>query len=149
MQSGSFNVPTINRSALVPHNAKQMYDIVNHVEHYPSFVPWCCGSEYKILSDQQKQATLHFSRGAIKTAFTTINTLTEGEMIAMQLQDGPFKQLHGAWTFTDIDEVGSRVELSLQFELSNPMFKAALEAFFNQVCDRMVSSFVERARQVY
>ena len=67
----------------------------------------------------------------------------------MQLLDGPFKQLHGAWTFTDIDDIGSRVELALQFELSNPMLKIALEAFFNQLCDRMVSSFVERARQLY
>lgn len=142
-------MPAISRSALVPHSARQMYDIVNDVEHYPDFVPWCCASEFKMLADDQKQATLHFSRGTIKTSFTTRNTLTEGETIAMQLLDGPFKQLHGAWTFADIDDVGSRVELSLQFELSNPMLKVALEAFFNQLCDRMVSSFVERARQLY
>lgn len=142
-------MPTISRSALVPHSAAQMYAIVNDVEHYPEFVPWCSGSEFKMLADNQKQATLHFSRGTIKTAFTTRNTLTEGEIIAMQLLDGPFKQLHGAWTFTDIDDIGSRVELALQFELSNPMLKVALEAFFNQLCDRMVSSFVERARQLY
>ncbi|RCL45737.1 MAG: type II toxin-antitoxin system RatA family toxin [Candidatus Thioglobus sp.] len=142
-------MPTISRSALVPHSAAQMYAIVNDVEHYPEFVPWCSGSEFKMLADNQKQATLHFSRGTIKTAFTTRNTLTEGEIIAMQLLDGPFKQLHGAWTFTDIDDIGSRVELALQFELSNPMLKIALEAFFNQLCDRMVSSFVERARQLY
>ena len=142
-------MPTISRSALVPHSAAQMYAIVNDVEHYPEFVPWCSGSEFKMLADNQKQATLHFSRGTIKTAFTTRNTLTEGEIIAMQLLDGPFKQLHGAWTFTDIDDIGSRVELVLQFELSNPMLKIALEAFFNQLCDRMVSSFVERARQLY
>ena len=142
-------MPTMRRSALVPHSAAQMYAIVNDVEHYPEFVPWCSGSEFKMLADNQKQATLHFSRGTIKTAFTTRNTLTEGEIIAMQLLDGPFKQLHGAWTFTDIDDIGSRVELALQFELSNPMLKIALEAFFNQLCDRMVSSFVERARQLY
>tara|TARA_E500000178_G_C16406529_1_gene481049 strand:- start:22 stop:450 length:429 start_codon:yes stop_codon:yes gene_type:complete len=142
-------MPTISRSALVPHSAAQMYAIVNDVEHYPDFVPWCSGSEFKMLADDQKQATLHFSRGTIKTAFTTRNTLTAGETIAMQLLDGPFKQLQGAWTFTDIDDIGSRVELSLQFELSNPMLKVALEAFFNQLCDRMVSSFVERARQLY
>jgi ribosome-associated toxin RatA of RatAB toxin-antitoxin module len=67
----------------------------------------------------------------------------------MTLIDGPFKQLQGEWRFTEIEELGSRVELSLEFELSNPMLKLALESFFNQICDRLVSSFVERAEQIY
>jgi ribosome-associated toxin RatA of RatAB toxin-antitoxin module len=139
----------MSRSALVPFSAKQMYQVVNDTQDYPSFVPWCNQSEFEILSDNEKQATLHFARGAIKTAFTTRNTLTENESIAMTLVDGPFKQLHGVWSFTEIEELGSKVELSLEFELSNPMLKIALESFFNQICDRLVSSFVERAEQIY
>lgn len=142
-------MPRMSRSALVPYTAEQMYQVVNDTQDYPSFVPWCDQSEYQMLGNQEKQATLHFSRGAIKTSFTTRNTLSEGESIAMELVDGPFRKLHGVWRFTEIEDLGSRVELSLEFELSNPVLKLALESFFNQICDRLVSSFVERAEQVY
>jgi len=146
---GDLIMPSMSRSALVPYTAEQMYRVVNDTQDYPSFVPWCNQSEFKILSDCEKQATLHFARGAIKTSFTTRNTLSEGESIAMELVDGPFKQLHGVWRFTEIEDLGSRVELSLEFELSNPVLKLALESFFNQICDRLVSSFVGRAEQIY
>lgn len=142
-------MPSMIRSALVPYTAQQMYQVVNDTQDYPSFVPWCDRSEFEILSHDQKQATLHFAKGAIKTSFTTRNTLSEGESITMELVDGPFKQLHGVWRFVEIEDLGSRVELSLEFELSNPVLKLALESFFNQICDRLVSSFVERAEQIY
>ena len=34
----------INRSALVPYSAEQMFELVNNVEKYPEFLPWCGGS---------------------------------------------------------------------------------------------------------
>ena len=71
------------------------------------------------------------------------------ECIDMQLEDGPFRHLHGVWRFTNIDDAGCRVELELDFELSNRVLKLALEAFFNQISDRLVNAFVKRAEQVY
>ncbi|MEM8843721.1 MAG: type II toxin-antitoxin system RatA family toxin [Pseudomonadota bacterium] len=140
---------SVSRSALVPYSAKQMFKLVNDIDCYPEFVPWCVKSTSELLSEKQKQATLHFARGAIKTSFTTQNELEDGERIDMQLIDGPFKHLHGDWKFIEIEGHGSRVQLDLEFELSNRMLKLALEAFFNQICDRLVNSFVERADQIY
>ena len=140
---------SVSRSALVPYSAEQMYQLVNDIDCYPEFVPWCVNSTSELLSEKQKQATLYFARGAIKTHFTTRNDLYSGERIDMKLVDGPFKHLHGDWKFIDIEDHGSRVQLELEFELSNRMLKVALEAFFNQICDRLVSSFVERANEVY
>ena len=37
----------INESMTVPYSARQMYELVNDVESYPSFLPWC--HEAKIL----------------------------------------------------------------------------------------------------
>jgi ribosome-associated toxin RatA of RatAB toxin-antitoxin module len=31
----------INRSAIVPYSAPQMYRLVEDVESYPDFLPWC------------------------------------------------------------------------------------------------------------
>ena len=140
---------SVSRSALVPFSAHQMYQLVNDIDKYPEFVPWCVNSTSELLAEKQKQATLYFARGALKTHFTTRNELYPDERIDMQLFDGPFKHLHGDWKFMDIDDHGSRVQLDLEFELSNKVLKIALEAFFNQICDRLVSSFVERANQIY
>lgn len=140
---------SLHRSALVPFSAAQMYALVNHIEAYPEFVPWCSQSAAEIISETEKQATLWFARGPIKTSFTTKNILTLNESIAMQLIDGPFSQLQGAWRFADIDDSASTVALELQFKLSSRMLKFALESFFNQVCDRLVSAFVQRANEIY
>ena len=140
---------TISRSALVPYSAEQMYALVNNIEDYPNFVPWCSRSTEQQLSAKEKQASLYFSRGAIKTSFTTKNTLTPSQKIQLELVDGPFSQLRGYWQFADIDDNGSRVQLDLEFELSNRMLKIALESFFSQICDRLVNSFVQRANEVY
>ena len=126
-----------------------MYALVNDIDQYPAFVPWCSKSEESQSSETEKQATLFFSRGAIKTSFTTSNRLTENESILMQLVDGPFSKLQGEWRFIDIGEAGSRVELDLEFELSNRILKIALESFFTQVCDRLVNAFVQRANEIY
>ena len=139
----------VSRSALVPYTAAQMYEIVNTIEDYPNFVPWCVGSDVTEIAVNQKQATLKFARGALKTSFTTKNTLEQNVCIDMQLVEGPFKHLEGVWKFTDIDDAGSKVELELDFEISNRIIKTALEAFFSQVCDKMVSAFVQRAQQIY
>ena len=140
---------TISRSALVPYTAAQMYDLVNDIDRYPEFVPWCNDSISALIADDQKQATLYFARGKIKTSFTTKNTLLSGQCIQMQLVDGPFKHLHGDWRFIDIEDHGSRVQLDLEFELSNRLLKIALESFFNQICERLVNAFVQRASQIY
>lgn len=139
----------ISRSALVPYSAAQMYALVNAIEDYPKFVPWCSDSLEKEISVSEKDATLFFSRGAIKISFTTKNSLLSNEAIDMQLVDGPFSQLQGTWQFVDIDDNGSRVQLDLEFELSSRMLKIALESFFSQICNRMVNSFVKRANDIY
>ena len=142
-------MPLVTRSAIVPYSAEQMYKLVNTVEEYPAFVPWCNASSSEQISSQEKQATLSFSRGALKTSFTTKNKLTPNESVEMQLVDGPFRHLRGVWTFSNIDNLGSKVELDLDFELSNRVLKLALEKFFNQISERLVNAFVKRADEIY
>ena len=142
-------MPLVSRSAIVPYSAAQMYDLVNAIEDYPMFVPWCSASEFELESLQVKRATLFFARGALKTSFTTRNTLKKNKQIDMQLVEGPFRHLNGGWKFSDINDDGSKVELELEFELSNRVIRLALESFFNQISDRLVSSFVKRAEEVY
>ena len=83
----------VNRSALMPYSAQQMFDIVNAVDQYPEFLPWCASSRIIEQSNTTMQASILMKKGKLNHSFTTRNTLIQGEKIVVDLVDGPFKQL--------------------------------------------------------
>ena len=139
----------VSQSALVPYSAAQMYQLVNDVQSYPEFLPWCVDCEIHHKTDEEQKASLKFAKGALKVSFTTVNQLTANERIEMHLVEGPFHHLKGIWEFVPIAEDASKVTLLMEFELANPILKATLGPLFNQISDRLVSDFVKRAEQVY
>src|SRR5690606_21261186 len=89
----------IQRSALLPYPAQALYDLVNDVASYPEFLPWCSASEVLESSEAQMRASLTVAKGGISQRFITRNQLVPGESIVMELEQGPFRQLHGIWHF--------------------------------------------------
>ena len=67
----------LDRTALLPYSAEQMYDLVCDIESYPKFLPWCDSIE--ILKDDTKnnliEAKLNVKKGVIETSFSTRNKL--------------------------------------------------------------------------
>ena len=142
-------MPTIQRSALVPHSAQKMFDLVNDVESYPQFLPWCSGAATLESSEQQYTARVDMKKGPLSQHFTTRNVLTPGTQINMALVDGPFKKLQGQWQFKDIGEHGCRVSFDIEFTFSGILLQKTLSPVFNEICGRMVDAFVGRANEVY
>lgn len=139
----------IERSALVLHSARQMFDLVNDVIHYPSFLPWCDGVEIHSQSDDEVIASLNINKGGVKQRFTTRNQLVDGHRIEMQLVDGPFSSLSGAWGFKALNDTACKVSLDLHFEVSGSLTNLAVGKVFQQVASAMVDAFVSRAGEVY
>lgn len=139
----------VERSALVTYTAAQMFALVNDVERYPEFLPWCVGAQVQDSSAGERTATLRVARGVLKAEFTTLNQLTPGARIQMRLMHGPFRHLHGEWRFDDIAAAGSRVQFRVSFEFKNRLTAAAFNAIFESVCGSIVDAFATRARQVY
>jgi len=136
---------TIRRSALVEHSTTRMFDLVNDVAAYPRRFDWCSAAEL-IDSDAGKLvARLDLGLGALRTWFTTENTLDRPHRIDMNLVDGPFRKLHGQWEFHALDESASKVTLTLAFEPSNRLLGPALALGFQGLADRMVDDFVRVA----
>ena len=142
-------MPSINRSALVPYSAEQMYQLVDDITAYPEFLPWCGGAEEHKRDDTHVQASVRIQKGAINKVFTTQNTLTKPNLIELTLLDGPFKKLNGFWRFEPLSDKACRVTFDLTFEFSNRLVGMALGPIFNQVANTFVDSFVERAKVVY
>src|SRR5690554_1946444 len=138
----------ISRSALVPHSAEQMFELVSAVEQYPEFLPWCGGSEVLSRDEDQMKATIIIAKGGLEKSFTTVNRLQYGKMMEMRLVEGPFRHLEGFWRFQKLREDASKVSLNLEFEFSNRLLSMAFGRIFTQIANTMVDAFVKRADQV-
>ncbi len=140
---------TISKSALVPYSAAEMYVLVNDVESYPRFLPWCRSVRVLSRNDDEVRATLELARGAIQKSFTTCNRLQKDKMIEIRLVEGPFQHLEGFWRFDALDDRASKVSLDLDFEFSSRLISLALGPVFSQIVNTLVDSFQKRAVQVY
>jgi ribosome-associated toxin RatA of RatAB toxin-antitoxin module len=142
-------MPQIERSALVFYSAQQMFDLVNAVPDYPQFLPGCTSARIVSQSETEMVASLTVSKASIGHSFTTRNTLYPHHRIAMQLVDGPFKQLHGGWEFQPLSETACKVVLRLEFEFSSRLIQFAFGKIFGELTAAMVNAFTQRAKQVY
>lgn len=141
-------MPTISRSALVGHSALKMFNLVNDVEHYPQRFDWCEGVEVSVSEPNRKVAKLQLTMAGFKTWFETENTLNPPHDIKMEFLDGPFKSLHGQWTFHALDESSCKVSFLLDFEPKVGLLAAPMSLGLQALADRMVDDFVRKADHV-
>jgi ribosome-associated toxin RatA of RatAB toxin-antitoxin module len=139
----------VQKSALVKYSAQQMFDLVNDIEAYPRFLPWCSGSRIISREDDIVEAEIVISKSGFKKSFSTRNQIDRGGRITVSLLDGPFSKLDGVWNFMPLREDASKISLDLEFEMSSVLANLAFGAVFNQICNTMVASFTSRAKEVY
>ncbi len=140
---------TIRKSALVPHSAARMFALVDDVESYPRFLPWCRSTRVISRTDDEVRASIEMAKGPLDKSFTTCNRLQHGKMIEMRLIDGPFERLEGFWRFEALGDEACKVSLDLDFEFSNLLVKLAIGPVFSQIANTMVDAFCKRARELY
>ena len=126
-----------------------MYSLVNDIETYPDFLPWCTDANIISSNEATQTASISISVGRIKKIITTQNTMRKGISINMTLIKGPFKELNGQWIFQDNSEGGSTVSLEMQFEFKNKLLKYTFGRAFKKVIDSLVDAFIERANVIY
>lgn len=139
----------VEKSVLVLHTAQQMFDLVDGVELYPQFLPWCGGTDVKWRDEASTVATVMIDFHRIKQSFTTENTKQIPSLIEMKLQDGPFRHLDGSWRFTALNESACKVEFRLHYEFSSKLLESLVGPVFNHITSNFVDAFVERAEKVY
>ncbi|WP_111979188.1 type II toxin-antitoxin system RatA family toxin [Algibacillus agarilyticus] len=138
---------TIHRSALVMHSAQTMFDLVNDVSAYSSFLPNCADAKIKEQTDREMIGAIKIAKGGVSKWFTTRNKLFSPERIDMVLVDGPFKHLTGIWRFDALDDDACKVSLDLDFEFSNQLVALAFGQIFTHVANGMVKAFIDQANK--
>ena len=139
----------VSRSALLMYSADEMYQLVNNISAYPQFLPGCIEASILSQHDDVLHASVQVSKAGITQTFTTKNKLSEAKEIQMDLVDGPFEHLSGAWTFLALDEFACKVSLDLEFKFSSSLVELAFGKIFNNLVASMVSSFADRAKIIY
>ena len=140
----------IQRSALVHYSPREMYDLVNDVESYPDFLPWCRSTTLISSSETEMEASIEMAKGVLNKTFTTHNRMQPGERIELALVNGPFRKLQGYWQFDSLRvENACKVSLDLEFEFDSAMMSVAAKPVFTQIANSLVDAFVRRAVDVY
>jgi ribosome-associated toxin RatA of RatAB toxin-antitoxin module len=139
----------ITKSVLVGYAPEQMFSLVDAVERYPEFLPWCGSASVAYRDERRTLATILIQYRGIRHGFTTENLKEPGRLIRMKLVEGPFRSLDGEWAFIPLAGVGCRVQLRLHYEFSSRILERLVGGVFGYIADTMVDRFVRRAQAVY
>jgi len=137
------------KAVLVPYSAARMFELVDRVERYPEFLPWCGGAEVIVTRPEGKTARIDIDYHGVKAHFTTDNVNREPESIVVTLSDGPFRHLHGEWRFHALAQDACKVEFELAYEFSTHVLETVLGPIFSHIANTFIDAFVRRAEAVY
>ena len=140
---------SVRKSVLVAHSAQQIYDLVEKVEDYPQFLPWCTHSSVAHRTDVGMEATVGIGMGKVNQSFSTTNLHKAGREIELRLKSGPFSSLAGRWLFTPLSQDACKVELQLDYDFDSGVLGRLIAPVFDSIANSLVDAFVARADRVY
>ena len=139
----------VEKTVLVMHSAQSMFTLVDSVEDYPHFLPWCGGVDLLERTDETTSATLHINYHGIKQNFTTVNKKVSPISMDIALKDGPFKYLAGDWHFIALRDNACKIEFKLNYEFANTFLEKLISPVFNHIATTFVDNFVAQADRIY
>ncbi len=139
----------VYKTVLLHYSAEQMYALVERVEDYPQFLPWCDGVVVSDRAEDRLTATLAILYKGVRQSFTTTNIHVTHETMQMRLVDGPFKSLDGLWRFTPLRADACKVEFNLNYEFSNKVLEQVVGPVFSVIANSLVDSFCKQADKAY
>lgn len=139
----------VSKSVLVPYSAETMFKLVDDVERYPQFLPWCSGTHVISRDPLETIATIHIRYAGVAKSFTTENKKEGLECMRIQLRDGPFKTLRGAWYFQTLSATACKVKLDLEYTFANGLLERAVGPVFGMIAETMMDRFVSRADALF
>jgi ribosome-associated toxin RatA of RatAB toxin-antitoxin module len=139
----------IEKTAIVEFSAEQMFRLVDTVEKYPEFLPWCGGASVDPQDEKITHATIKINYHHVKHSFTTENTRQPPDLIEMTLLDGPFEHLDGHWRFIPLSENACKIEFRLHYTFSHKLLEKFVGPVFYIIANSFVEAFIERAEAIY
>ncbi|WDZ98202.1 type II toxin-antitoxin system RatA family toxin [Herbaspirillum sp. WKF16] len=139
----------VHKTVLINYSAEQMFNLVDRVEDYPEFLPWCGGVEVSERSEHSLTAKLKINYHGLKQSFSTQNTNERPTSMTMRLVEGPFKHFEGRWHFKALREDACKIEFDMEYEFSSRILEGVIGPVFSMIANSFVDSFCKRAEQIY
>ena len=134
----------IKKEAIILKNVEKVFNIVNRIELYKNFVPYCVESEIILEENNFVEARLEFNLKGVITSFTTRNEICENEYIDMKLIDGPFKYLDGKWEFKSIDKK-TIIYLTINYEAESKIIEYTVGKSLEKITNYLVKAFINES----
>ena len=135
----------VNQSEDINVNVSLIFDLINNVDRYSSFLPWCSNSSILSNSSSEMTAEIEIAGKPITWKFKTKNNYKVNEIIRIKLVDGPFKNLEGYWKFNSIDDHNTSVSLFLEYEFNSKIIELSLKPIFAGIMSSILDSFISEA----
>ena len=135
----------------LPYTPEQLFNLVADVERYSEFLPWCLKS--KITSKNEEDgifcADLVVGYKMLRERFVSKVTLEKPGHVHVEYISGPMKYLSNHWRFIRNEDGSSTIDFFVEFEFKSKVLQHLMGVFFNEIVQKMVSAFEERARSLY
>lgn len=139
----------VHKTVFIGYSAAQMFALVEQVEKYPEFLPWCGEVKVAERTETNLTATLAINFHGIRQSFTTKNINQPPHSMQMNLVDGPFRQLTGGWKFTELRPDACKIEFDLNYDFSSKLLEHLIGPVFSKIANSFVDSFCSRAEAIY
>jgi ribosome-associated toxin RatA of RatAB toxin-antitoxin module len=143
---------SIRQSVLIAHNALSIFQLIDNVENYPQFLPWCGNVIVHEHTSEITDATIYIKYFGLSSQFRTRNdnlapSQTPG-IIKMHFIDGPFRTLSGLWQITPLTEQACKIEFSLDYEFASTTLEKLIGPVFHKITATFVDAFVKEANKI-
>ncbi len=137
----------IRRSVLVPYSAERMFDLIEHAEDYPQFLPWCVAATILERSDDWVAARIDFSYMRVRFGFQTRNPKRRPEWLKVRMVDGPFRHFQADWALRPLGEQGCKIDFDLSYEIADGMLDRVAGRAVDAVSRSMMDAFIQQAER--
>jgi ribosome-associated toxin RatA of RatAB toxin-antitoxin module len=135
----------IRRSALIGQSAASTFDLIEAVEHYPSFLPWCADAVVLARDENVVVARITIDYHGLRFDLTTRNPKQRPRWMAIHLEQGPFRRFEGEWRLTELGADGCKIEFTLRYEFDSTLLDMLAGNVFDGIAGTLVDAFAQRA----
>jgi len=137
----------VRKNAIVFHSKNKMFRLVDLIENYPKFLPWCGSTKIIERNNNKTIASIEINYKGIKQTFTTENTKKINDKMIIKLINGPFKSLSGEWLFKELEKDSCQIELKLEYEFNNIILEKLISPVFNIIANTFIDEFIKEANK--
>ena len=138
----------IYKEELINIDVSTIFNLINDIEKYPNYLPWCTKTEVETPSNNIVIGKIYISKSFIKWNFSTKNYIDENKSIKLEFVDGPFDALNGKWLFTPTDDHNTKVSLEINYKFKSKLIEVSIEPIFTTIMNSILQSFVQEAFKI-